>query len=110
MPSDPSPNPTRPSGDKQRRRPSPGVGGNWIWLIILVVLGSMFLANPLSNPRRIEYSEFLTLLEGNYLQKVTLIGDRLEAEVNKDKLKDLPKELKDKVPNNGRFSVLRLGG
>ena len=38
MPSDPPPNlPPSPAG-KPRRRPSPGVSGNWMWVAIMIVI------------------------------------------------------------------------
>jgi cell division protease FtsH len=111
MPSDPTNTPPRPSADKQRRRPSPGVGGNWIWLGLLVVLAILFLANPLSNARRLEYSEFFTLLNNNELKKVTLIGtDRIEGEVKDRNSPKIPESVRSKIGPNGKFSAPRLRG
>ena len=43
MPSDPAPNQTPPSAGKPRRRPTPPRGGgNWIWLVVLL-LGAMVI-------------------------------------------------------------------
>jgi cell division protease FtsH len=95
MPSDPTQTPP-PSSGKQRRRPNPGVGGNWVWLVILLLLVGMFLANSMTSARRIDWNEFYALLKGGYLKKVVLVGaERIEGE-----LKDLDKfhkELEDRL-------------
>jgi cell division protease FtsH len=109
MPSDPLHGPNPPS-NKPRRRPSTGgVGGNWIWMVILLLLVGMFLSSHMSSARRIEWGEFYTLFAKDNLKKVTLVGnERIEGEVkNLEKVTD--EELKKKIPN-GKFTVQRLRG
>ena len=63
MPADPNSSPPPPPGGKPRRRPQPSVGGNWIWLVILLVLVGMFLVQSINPAGSLEWSEFQTLLE-----------------------------------------------
>jgi cell division protease FtsH len=106
MPSDPAPNQTPPS-NKGRRKPPP-MGGNWIWLLVLVMLGLVFMAPSISAPKEIYWSEFFQLLTDGNLKEVVQVGDRYQGEVkNRDKLSE---ELKKKIPANGKFSVERLQG
>jgi cell division protease FtsH len=87
------------------------VGGNWVWLGLLVVLVILFLANPLSNGRRLEYSDFYNLLEKDELKKVVLIGtDRIEAEVKDRASPKIPESVRSHIGSNGRFSTPRLRG
>src|SRR5689334_20623831 len=128
MPSDPTPN-QQPNSSKNRRRPAPAIGGNWIWLVVLVVLALFLMASPLSTPRQIHWSEFVYLLEHDAVEKVVQVGDRYDGvllkdweekldaaakEAEKDSKKggeppELRKDVK-KAIKNYEFSVDRLQG
>src|SRR5436190_18941292 len=101
MPSDPTPN-QQPNSSKNRRRPAPAIGGNWIWLVVLVVLALFLMASPLSTPKQIHWSEFVYLLENDAVEKVVQVGDRYDGTLIKDweeRLNDAQKEAeKDKKP------------
>src|SRR5947209_2790819 len=105
MPSDPGSNPS-PS-NKPRRRPTPSVGGNWIWLLVLCMLALVLVAPTLSSPRQISYSAFLNLLADDNLKSLSQVGDRYEGEVRN--INKLPEKLRANIPG-GRFSVERLQG
>ncbi len=108
MPSDPIPNQPPPSSGKPRRRPSPGMGGSWVWMVILLLLLGLFFASSLSSSPRIEWSEFYGLLDKGQLKKVRLVGtDSLEGEVDPAALEKLDEKLKKKMPN-GKFTVQRI--
>ena len=107
MPSDQSPN-QQPNSNKTRRRPAPTIGGNWIWLVVLVVLVLFLMASPLSTPKQIHWSEFYYLIEKDQLKEVVQVGDRYEGELKDDvkkKLKegnsDLPDELRPRHVHGG---------
>ena len=70
MPSDPPSNTPPPSSGKPRRRPSPGVGGNWVWMVILLLLGLMFFASNMNSARRIAWSDFYVQLEKGNVKKL----------------------------------------
>src|SRR5436309_3115476 len=109
MPSDPPHGPNPPPANKPRRRPSGGVGGNWIWMVILLLLVGMFMTHSMSSSRRIEWGEFEQLLKEDNLKKITLVGnERIEGEVrNVEKVE--PDELRKKLAG-GKFTVQRLRG
>jgi cell division protease FtsH len=99
-------NPTPPPTGKPRRRPSPAVGGNWVWMVILLLLVGMFLVKSMEPGGMLEWSEFYLLLNNKNLKKVILIGsERLQGEVaHMDKV---PDELKKKL-RTSKFTVQRL--
>jgi cell division protease FtsH len=106
MPADPNSSPTPPQGGKPRRRPQPAVGGNWIWLVILLLLVGMFLFQSISPAGSLEWSEFQTLLEQGKLKKIVLVGtERINGEVNN--ADDVPEGIRKKL-RNGKFTVQRL--
>src|SRR3954465_10217491 len=97
MPSAPGPN-QQPTPNKSRRRPAPTIGGNWIWLVVLVVLALFLMASPLSSPKQIHWSEFYYLIEQDQLKEVAQVGDRYEGELKDDAKKEL-KEGTSKLPD-----------
>src|SRR5437870_4094249 len=106
MPSDSNPSPTPSPSGKQRRRSNPPVGGNWIWIVIFLVLVGMLLANSLNPGGSLEWSEFWTLMEKGNLKRVVLVGtDRITGEVKN--LEEVPPDIKKKL-RGGKFSVPRL--
>ncbi len=106
MPSDPNSSPPPPQGGKPRRRPQPAVGGNWIWLVILLVLGGMFLFQSINPGGTLEWSEFYSLLEKGQLKQIVLIGtERINGEVKNPE--DVPQDVRKKL-RNGKFTVQRL--
>jgi cell division protease FtsH len=108
MPSDPAPNQTPPSTGKPRRRPTQPVSGNWIWLVVLLLLGMLLFTQLPGQRSSIHWSEFWKdLLLADNLKEVSQNGDRYEGEV-KDRDK-LPEELKKKI-STGKFSVERMQG
>ena len=62
MPSDPTPNQTPPSSGKPRRRPAPAMGGSWIWLVVLCVVGLIIFSQTMVGRGQIYWSEFYNLL------------------------------------------------
>jgi cell division protease FtsH len=77
-------------------------------MVILLLLVGMFLASSVGQARRIEWSEFYTLLEQGKLEKVTLLGtERIEGEVKQSELDKLEKPLKEKL-SKGKFLVQRI--
>ena len=114
MPSDPTPptpNPT-PAG-KPRRRPAPGLGGNWLLLaIVLFIVGLLWYGATMSSPNAIEWGDFISLIDNkdapNYMQKVVFVGtSRVTGEVDAAKLPDDLKYLEPKL-KGGRFTVQKL--
>jgi cell division protease FtsH len=109
MPSDPGPNQTPPSSGKPRRRPTPTMGGSWIWLVALCLLGLVVVSQTWSREGTpINWSDFYNLLVDDNVKEVYQAGDRYYGEVkNRDKLS---KELRDKLGSSGRFYAERLQG
>src|SRR5215204_992644 len=108
MPSDPAPNQPPPSNQAPRRKQPPSMGGNWIWLLVLVMLGLVFLAPSISSYKEIPWSTFYELIAEGQLKEVVQVGDRYQGEV-KDKNK-IPDKYKEKIPKDGKFMVERLQG
>ncbi|HTU19498.1 MAG TPA: ATP-dependent zinc metalloprotease FtsH [Gemmataceae bacterium] len=98
MPSDPAPNPNSntPPSNKPRRRPAPGVGGNFLWIIVLALVVVWFLFNGSNTGGTIEWGDFWVLLTKSKLKKVAVIGnDRISGELRDDvKTDDLPDSVK----------------
>src|SRR5262245_59920321 len=130
MPSDPTPN-QQPGPNKSRRRPAPALGGNWIWLVVLVVLALFLMNSPLASPRQIHWSDFVYLIEKDCVKEISQVGDKYEGELVSDwedrltaaaaeEKKDPkasatePPQLRGNVTKanlrNGKFSVDRLQG
>jgi cell division protease FtsH len=110
MPSEPPPTPPTPV--KQRRRPAPGLGGNWLWLVLIGILFLLFFNKSLfSGGGPVEYGEYYQLLTDPELSKnikhITSENTQVVVEVN-DRNK-LPPEWRDKVSGN-KFIVQRLRG
>src|SRR4051794_10517397 len=123
MPADPTPTP--PAG-KPRRRPAPGVGGNLVWVIILVLLFVWFVASQFGPPVTLDWGEFYTLvtLEEDAIKKQDDSARNLERVVFQGttrilgEIRDvckLPEEtadlkrIKEKFRNKGtKFAVERL--
>jgi cell division protease FtsH len=132
MPPDPGPNqPPQPAG-KPRRRPSPGVGGSWLWIVVLLLLVGMFmLRDSAFGNRPLEYSDFYLLLQSGKIKKVVTVGtEQITGEVNKEALSkeelermvnnakekdrarvkataDRLAQIRDRLPQNGKFKVQR---
>jgi cell division protease FtsH len=83
------------------------MGGNWIWLLVALMVILVLFAPSLSSPRQIPYSDFYNLLNENNLKSLSQVGDRYEGEV-KD-VKKLTGDLAKNIPA-GKFSVERLQG
>ncbi len=88
MPSDPTPpnNPIQPG--KPRRKPAPGLGGNWLVVaIILFVVGLLWWGSTMNSPSSVTWGEFMAVLKdpdaANYLKNVTFVGtSTVNGEVN----------------------------
>jgi cell division protease FtsH len=103
MPSDLNPNPNSNPSGKPRRRPAPPVGGNLIWVVVLILLVLYFAFNMSGTAGSIEWGEFYKILDDKNLKQVTLIGpDRLNGVVE-DPGK-LPDDVKRKLRDN-KFTV-----
>jgi cell division protease FtsH len=108
-PSNPRPNPSLPPG-KPRRRPAPAAGGNWIWMVILLLVVGWLYVWQNASVGNIRWGEFIRLIndpsDSKALKKITLLGaERIVGEVDLDKLHDA--DLKTKLSKDGRFSVTR---
>lgn len=114
MPSAPTPNPsTPPAGPtKPRRRPSPPMGGNLIWLFVLFLFALLLFAQMTGTRNTIYWNEFLSLIQSDNLKEVSQNGDRYEGEVKDLDNPKIDEELKKKFPNpnNKKFAVERLQG
>ncbi len=114
MPSDPTPpNPNPTPAGKPRRRPAPGLGGNWLLLaIVLFIVGLLWYGATMPSSNALEWGDFISLINNkdapNYLQKVVFIGtSRVTGEVDASKLPDDLKYLEPKL-KSGRFTVQKL--
>jgi cell division protease FtsH len=108
MPSNPPPPPTNngPPGRPRRRQPPPSVGGNWIWLLILVGLAAWMLYGTGSSGNPIEWGDFLVLLDQGNLDKVIFVGNQhIRGEVAD--MNKVPEDLKKRLKNKPSFTVLR---
>jgi cell division protease FtsH len=111
MPPDPTPKSGLPPAKPPRRRPGPGLGGIWLWLVILVFLLALFFLNPLGHTGALRWGDFISLVNDDArsaaFKRVSLLGaTRIEGEIDLAKLKD-DDELKKKLEPSGKFSVQR---
>jgi cell division protease FtsH len=110
MPSNSPPIP--PNAGKPRRRPAPGLGGNWLWLILIGLLLLLFINGGWkSSSGVLEYGEYYRMLNdpeaSKNIERIISETDRVVVEIkDPDKLSD---ELKKKVSNK-KFYVQRLRG
>src|SRR5262245_27812756 len=107
------PRQTPPPSGKPRRRPSPGMTGSWIWLVILGAVLLMLLVNVAGDRKKLDYSDFLRIvLDDEYaknLNKIVMVGtDKIEVEVKS--ADDLPEEIRDKLHGSKAFWVARQQG
>src|SRR4051794_820170 len=98
------PRPTPPSNGSSRRRPSPVVPSNWLWLVLLILsLGGLFFAISSNTGSPLETSDFYKLLEKKKIAKVTFQGeDTITGEVKDDFKDEASKEYRIR---NGRFTT-----
>ncbi|MGH7173425.1 MAG: ATP-dependent zinc metalloprotease FtsH, partial [Gemmataceae bacterium] len=113
MPSDPTPNPNSntPPSNKPRRRPAPGVGGNFLWIIVLALVVIWFVVNGSNTGGTIEWGDFWVLLTTDNLKKVAVGSDRISGELKDDvKTDDLPESVKKTLEKlrGKKFTVERL--
>jgi cell division protease FtsH len=109
MPSNPTPNPNTPP-NKPRRRPAPGVGGNFLWIIILALLIVWFLFNGTTTAPTIEWGDFIVLLNKHKLKKVIVGTDHITGEWSGD-TEGLPEQVRkslDKLHGSKKFTVERI--
>src|SRR5690348_15552918 len=109
MPPEPPPNLPPSSGGKPRRRSAPGMGGNWMWTAILLLLVALLLAQSMAPSGNLDWTDFLELTKPDTaanIKKIVLVGnDQITVEVkNAD---ELPPEIKSKLSRGGRFTVQR---
>jgi cell division protease FtsH len=110
MPSNPTPNPNTPP-NKPRRRPAPGVGGNFLWIIILALVIVWFLFNGTTTAPTIEWGDFIVLLNKHKLKKVMVGTDHITGELKDTGAEDLPEQVRkslDKLHGSKKFSVERI--
>ena len=114
MPSDPTPpTPNTTPGGKPRRRPAPGLGGNWLLLLIVLgILGAVAVGLNVPSSSPLEWGDFVSLINNkeapNFLKKVVFLGSsRVTGELEEAKL---PADLAYLAPKlkSGRFTVQKL--
>ena len=127
MPSDPTPpnGPNQPG--KQRRRPAPGLGGNWLVVaIILFVVGLLWWGSTMNPSSSLTWGDFIALINHEpplinsqdkpesdkpvyeYLHSVTFVGtSTVTGDVKVDALPPDLKNLADKL-KGGHFTVHRF--
>lgn len=111
MPSDPTPNPNTPPSNKSRRRPTPGVGGNFIWVIVLIVVVGYFVFNAPTSGGVIDWGDFSVLLSKHKLKKVVVGSERISGELRDDfTTDDLPEAVKKSLEKlrGKKFTVERI--
>jgi cell division protease FtsH len=124
MPADPPSNPPPSPTGKPRRRPAPGVGGNWMLMAIFLLILSLLFFQSMAPSGNITWGDFLILANDpgatKDIKKITLMGsETLQVELfEKEKQDNFPKddgdknytaltELRKKLPKSNRFTVQR---
>ena len=114
MPSDPTPpTPNPPPPGKPRRRPAPGMGGNWLLVaIVLFIVGLLWYGTTMTATNALQWGDFIALIDNKdayqYMQKVDFIGgSRITGEVDSAKLPEDLAYLRPKLKSN-HFTVQRL--
>ena len=110
MPSDPPSNLPPSSSGKPRRRPTPTMGGGWIWLLIIGALALLLLSQTMSRHRKIKYSDLYNLVFKDQVKEIYQSGDRYYGTVKENELDKLSAELKKQMSPNGEFYAERLQG
>jgi cell division protease FtsH len=112
MPSNPTPNPNTPPSNKPRRRPAPGVGGNFLWIIILALVIVWFMFYGAPTAPTIEWGDFIVLLNKQKLKKVMVGADHFTAELRENySTDDLPEQVRNslnKLHGSKKFTVERV--
>ena len=115
MPSDPTPPTPNPTpGGKPRRRPAPGMGGNWLLVAIVICVIALFAYGfNVGTTNALEWGDFISLISNKdaptFLKKVVFVGtSRVSGELV-DNAK-LPEDLAYLAPKlkSGRFTVQKL--
>ncbi len=101
--------PTPPTANKPRRRAAPGLGGNWLWLVLIALLFLLFMKTGGSANGTLEYGEFYQLISdpdaSKNVSRIVSEGDQLIVEVKEpDKLSP---DLQKRIAGN-KFTVRRL--
>jgi cell division protease FtsH len=110
MPSNPMSN-SNPPSNRPRRRPAPGMGGNFLWIIILALVIVWFSVYSQNSAPTIEWGDFIVLLEQHKLKKVVVGNDRITGELidsNTDKLPESVKKSLEKLHGGKKFTVERI--
>jgi cell division protease FtsH len=105
MPSNSNPNPNIPPSSKPRRRPAPGLGGNFLWIIILISLIAFFMYSGTTAAPTIEWGDFWVLLNKHDIKKVVVSSDHITAE-----LKELSEADIKALPDTVQKSLNKLHG
>jgi cell division protease FtsH len=105
MPSNSNPNPNTPPSSKPRRRPAPGLGGNFLWIIILISLIAFFMYSGTTAAPTIEWGDFWVLLNKHDIKKVVVSSDHITAE-----LKELSEADIKALPDTVQKSLNKLHG
>src|SRR6266849_6122143 len=93
------------SGNRPRRRPSPGSSGGWIWLILLGVVAAM-LWMLMDNPPVLNNSDFYKLLAENQITDILVTPDYITGEIkDPDNLPEKLQYLKKDLRNGKKFTV-----
>jgi cell division protease FtsH len=113
MPSDPTPPSTPNPTNKPRRRPGPGMGGNWLLVaIVLFVVALFWYGATVTSTNSLEWGDFVALIGHKdaytYMRKVAFVGtSRVTGEVDESKLPEDLGYLKTKLKTN-HFTVQKL--
>jgi cell division protease FtsH len=108
MPSDSNPNPNSPPSNKPRRRPAPSVGGNFVWVLILLLLVGYFASPYVGAGGTLEWGDFWQLLQHHKLKKVVNGTERISGELNDESLDDVPESVREslkKLHGGKKFTV-----
>ncbi|HVS36756.1 MAG TPA: ATP-dependent zinc metalloprotease FtsH [Gemmataceae bacterium] len=88
MPSDPTPPNTPKQPGKPRRKPAPGLGGNWlVAAVILFVIGLLWWGMSMNSSGALTWGEFLAVIKdpnaASYLKNITFIdASTVKGDVN----------------------------
>ena len=76
--------PRQPSSNPRnnRRRPSPGMPGGWLWLILVATVLVMLFVVNYDSGTAIDYSDFWALVQNKNVKRVVFMGnDRILGEI-----------------------------
>jgi cell division protease FtsH len=88
------------------------MGGNFLWIVVLILVVGWFLYSAPGSGPAIEWGDFWALLSKHKLKKVTVVGnERISGEMNDADLGDLPASVQEslkKLNGKKKFTVERI--